>query len=79
MAWWLNANTAVSAVPASQLPAFKQSGLLLAIENLANASVDFFATGLSEQHAFIGILEADAVFIAPAGGLVFVPLKTTKP
>jgi len=75
MAWWLEASTAVSAVPASQLPAFKQTGLLLAVENLASATVELFATGLSEQHTFIGILESDAVFVAPAGGLVFVPFK----
>ncbi len=75
MAWWLNMNTAVSAVPASQLPALRQGGLFLAIENLANTTVEFVPTGLSEQHSFIGILEADAVFIAPGGGLVFVPVK----
>ena len=75
MAWWLNMNTAVSAVPASQQPTLKQTGLLLAVENLTNTAVTFFPTGLTEQHAFIGILEADAVFIAPGGGLVFVPIK----
>jgi hypothetical protein len=76
MAWWLNKNTAVSAVPATQLPTLKQSGLLLAIENLGSNTVTFFPTGLSEQHTFIGILEAEAAFIVPDGGLVFVPIKT---
>jgi len=79
MAWWIDANTAVSAVPASQLPAYKQSGLLLAIENLTGSSVEVVATGLSEQHGFIGMLESDAVFIAPGGGLVFVPVPAGKP
>ena len=74
-AWWLNTNTAVSAVPASQLPALQQSGLLLAVENLTSGNVELFATGLSEQHTFIGMLESDAVFIAPGGGLVFRPVK----
>ena len=75
MAWWLNKNTAVCAVPATQLPALKLTGLLLAIENLTDTTVTFFPTGLSEQHTFIGLLESDAVFIAPSGGLVFVPVK----
>jgi hypothetical protein len=75
MAWWLNMNTSVSAVPASQLPALKQNGLLLAVENLANTTVNFVPTGLNEQYSFIGILESEATFIAPGGGLVFVPIK----
>jgi hypothetical protein len=76
MAWWLSNNTAVCAVPATQLPTLKQHGLLLAFESLANSTVTFFPTGLSEQHAFIGILDSDAAFIAPGGGLVFVPIKS---
>ena len=76
LAWWLNQNTAVAAVPASQVPALKQKGLLLALENLTDAKVTFYPTGLSEQHAFLGMLEAEAVFTAPGGGLVFVPVKT---
>ncbi len=76
IAWWLNKNISITAVPASQLPALKQSGLLLAMENLATSTVHFFPTGLSEQHTFIGIIESEAVFIAPAGGLVFIPINT---
>jgi hypothetical protein len=75
MAWWLNKNTAVLAVPASQLPTLRQTGLLLALENLDNKTLTFLPTGLSERHTFIGMLEAEAVFIAPGGGLVFVPVK----
>ena len=75
MAWWLNQNTAVSAVPASQLPALKQIGLLLAFENLTQTKVEFVPTGLSESHTFLGILDSDAVFMAPGGGLVFVTVK----
>jgi hypothetical protein len=75
VAWWLNKNMAVHAIPASQLPAMKQTGILLALENLSTSSVDFVATSLSEQHSFIGMLESEAVFIAPGGGLVFVTVK----
>ena len=75
LAWWLNKNTAVQAVPASQVPTLKQSGLLLAVENLSASTVEFVPTGLSEQYSFIGMLESEAVFIAPQGGLVYVPMK----
>jgi hypothetical protein len=51
------------------------NGLLLAMENLSTSTVEFVPTGLSEQHAFIGMLDSDAAFIAPGGGLVFVQLK----
>ncbi|HNX30395.1 MAG TPA: hypothetical protein PKM35_02220 [Holophaga sp.] len=73
--WWLNKNMAVSAVPASQMPTLQQSGLLLAIENLTAGTLELLSTGLSEQHTFIGLLESEAVFIAPGGGLVFLPLQ----
>jgi hypothetical protein len=75
LAWWLNKNTAVQAVPASQVPTLKMTGLLLAMENLSSSTVEFVPTGLSEQNTFIGVLDSDAAFIAPEGGLVFVHLK----
>lgn len=75
MAWWLNRNMAVHAIPASQLPNLKQTGMLLAVENLGASTLDFLATGLSEQHSFLGLIESEAVFMAPGGGLVFVTLK----
>ena len=73
--WWLNRNMAVHAIPASQLPSLKQTGMLLAVENLGASTVEFLATGLSEQHSFIGMLESEAVFMAPGGGLIFVTIK----
>ena len=74
-AWWLNKKTVVYAVPASQIPSLGLAGLLLARENLSTSTLDFFPTGLSEQHTFIGVVESEAVFIAPTGGLVFVPMR----
>jgi len=76
LAWWLNKDLAITAVPATQMPSLKRIGLLLAIENLVSTKVEFFPTGLNEQHTFIGVMESDAVFIVPGGGLVFVPVKT---
>ncbi len=75
MAWWLNKNTVVSVVPASQVPSLRKVGLLLAVENLAKATVEFQVTGLSEQHNFIGMIESEAIFIAPGGGLVNIPVR----
>ena len=76
MAWWLSKNIAVSAVPASQLSSLKPGSLYLALENLSTNIIEFLPTGLSEQHTFIGMLESEAVFIVPGGGLAFVPVKT---
>lgn len=72
--WWLDHNTAFQAIPASQVPALKLVGLLLAKEDLTYSTVDFIPTGLTEQHTFAGIVDSDAVFIAPGGGMVFLPI-----
>ena len=74
MAWWLNKNTAFQAVPASQVPTLGMVGLLLAKEDFATSTMEFIPTGLSEKHFFIGIIDTDAAFIAPTGGLVFFPI-----
>jgi len=74
LAWWLDKHTAFQAVPASQVPALGMIGLLLAREDFSSAKVEFVPTGLSEQHQFLGMVDSDAAFLAPAGGLVFVPV-----
>lgn len=73
--WWLSKNTSISAVPASQLSSLDPGSLYLAVEDLNTSTIDFVPTGLSEKHAFIGMLDSEAVFIAPGGGLAFVPVK----
>jgi hypothetical protein len=72
--WWLDANQAVRALPASQVPSLGMVGLLLVRENITLRTVDFVPTGLSEEHSFVGMVGSDAVFIGPAGGLVFLPV-----
>ena len=74
MAWWLDSNIAVQAVAASSVPELGMVGLLLAREDFSTAKLAFLPTGLSEQHSFIGIIDSDAAFLAPTGGLVFVPI-----
>lgn len=76
MAWWLDKNIVIQALPASQVPSLAMVGLLLAQEDLTTATVALVPTGLSEKHAFIGIVDSDAAFIAPSGGLVFVPIHS---
>ncbi len=75
MVWWMGKNMAIQAVPASQVPAMSMVGLLLAQENFTTSTLEFIPTGLTEQHSFIGIIDSDAVFIPPTGGLVFFPIR----
>lgn len=75
IAWWLDHNTAFQAVAAAQVPSLGMVGLVLAKEDLTYSSVEFIPTGLSERHAFVGMVDSDAVFIAPGGGLVYFPVR----
>jgi hypothetical protein len=73
--WW-GTSSILAAVPASQAPFAKLPGLLLAKMKTTESSLEFLSTGLSEDHTFIGVsLESEAMFIAPNGGLVYVPIK----
>lgn len=73
--WWWGNNIAFSALPASTVPSLNQLGLLLARMNLSTSAVDFLPTGLTEDFTLVGILDNRAVFIAPNGGLVYIPVK----
>ena len=73
--WWLGTSFALAAVPASQAPSLKLEGLLLVKEDLAKHTATYLATGLSEDHALVGILENTIVFRSPAGGLAFITLE----
>lgn len=72
--WWLGHGTAFMGLPGSQIPASKISGLVLARLDLAKGALDFFPTGVTEDHVLTGVTETEAVLQAPKGGLVFVPL-----
>jgi len=62
-------------VPASTVPSLKQLGLLLARMDFSTSTLDFLPTGLTEEFTLVGILDSRAVFIAPNGGLVYIPVK----
>lgn len=75
LGWWLGKSVVMAAVPASQVPKEKKAGMLLARLDLAGGSLEFLPTGVTEDHKLLGVLEAEAVFMKPTGGLVFVPIR----
>jgi len=58
-----------SQVKACGAPASK--GLILARFDLAKGSLEWLPTPLAEGHRLVGLLDGEAVFIAPEGGLAF--------
>jgi hypothetical protein len=75
LGWWLGKAVVIAAVPASQVPSEKKNGLLLARLDLVAGNVEFLPTGVTEDYKFIGVVEAEALLMKPAGGLVFVPIR----
>ena len=76
LCFWYGKNIAFTALTPDQLPGGAQAtGLLLARMDLASSTMSLLATGLSPEHRFIGVSDKEAVFIAPQGGLVFVPVR----
>jgi len=53
----------------------ESKGLLLARFNLAKGTLDWLPTTLAEGHRLVGLLETEAVFLAPEGGLAFAPIR----
>lgn len=49
----------------------ESSGLLLARYDLAKGTMEWLPTSLAEGHLLVGLLEDEAVFLAPKGGLAF--------
>jgi hypothetical protein len=78
LALWPGKGVVFATVKASQVPAAKRGtlqGLVLARLDLANSTLEFLATGLDETHVLVGVLEADAVFANPRGGLLLVKVR----
>ncbi|HLP31264.1 MAG TPA: hypothetical protein VK150_07870 [Geothrix sp.] len=50
-------------------------GLLLARFDLGRGTLDWLTTGLAEGHRLVGLLDTEAVFLAPGGGLAFTPIR----
>ena len=75
LGWWLGKAVVMAAVPGSQVPSEKKTGLLLARLDLSTGSVEFLPTGVTEDHLLIGIIDSEAMLMKPGGGLVFVPVR----
>lgn len=73
--WGWGSDVAYNAVAASTLPGLGLQGLVLARMDGSASTVEFLPTNLSEDHVLVGVQEQQAIFIAPNGGLVFVPVK----
>jgi hypothetical protein len=78
LAVWVGKGVVFAALRASQLPAVQRGdfqGLVLARLDIARATLDFLPTGLDDSHVLVGLLDSDAVFASPRGGLLLVRIK----
>lgn len=78
LALWLGKGVVFATVQATQVPASARGtlqGLVLARLDLTSSTVEFLATGLDATHVLVGVLESDAVFANPGGGLLLVKVK----
>jgi hypothetical protein len=78
LALWAGKGLIFAAIKASQLPAAQRgslTGLALARIEFAKAQVEFLPTGLDESNLLVGVLDSDAVFVNPKGGLVLVKVR----
>ena len=78
LAIWPGKGVVFAAIRASQVPAALRpplQGLALARLDFAQARLEFLPTGLDEFHILVGVLDSDAVFVNPKGGLMLVKVK----
>jgi hypothetical protein len=52
----------------------ESTGLLIARFDLAKATLEWLPTSLAEGHRLVGLLDSEAVFLAPSGGLAYTPI-----
>jgi len=74
LAWWLDHNVAVAAIPAAQLPGRGLTGLVLARMDLGTHELTLLSTDADERSMLVGILDGSAVLRRPQGGLAFFPI-----
>lgn len=75
---WAGKGVVFAALTANQLPAAQRGtmeGIVLARLDITRSSLEFLATGLDPSHLLVGILESDAVFVNPRGGLMLAKIK----
>lgn len=75
---WSGKNVAFASLKATDLPAALRGmlqGQVLARIDLTSSAVEFLPTGLQEDHLLVGVLDGQAVFVNPKGGLLLVAVK----
>ncbi len=75
---WSGKNVAFAALRATDLPEAVRGDLqdqVLARIDLSSSNVTFLPTGLTSQFLLVGVLDGQAVFVNPKGGLMLVPVK----
>ena len=75
---WSGHNVAFASLMAADLPAEARGtlqGQVLARIDLTSSTVEFLPTGFTEEHLLVGVLDGNAVFVNPKGGLLLVPVK----
>lgn len=75
---WTGRNVAFAALQAEDLPVAARGtlqGEVLARMDLANGGVTFLPTGLADGTLLVGVLDGNAVFVNPKGGLLQVAIK----
>jgi hypothetical protein len=78
LALWPGKGVVFASVKASQVPAAERGtlqDLVLVRLDLTQATLAFLPTGLDETHILLGVLDSDAVFVNPKGGLLLVKIK----
>jgi hypothetical protein len=78
LAIWAGKGVIFAAVKAAQVPAPLRAtlqGLVLARLDIAQSRLEFLPTGLDESHVLVGVLDSDAIFVNPKGGLMVVRIK----
>jgi hypothetical protein len=53
----------------------ESKGLVLARFDLLNGALEWLPTPLAEGHRLVGLLDHEAVFLAPGGGLAYAPIR----
>jgi hypothetical protein len=74
---WAGKDVLFSVFTPSQLKscnAPESKGLVLARFDLLNGALEWLPTPLPEGHRLVGLLDREAVFLAPGGGLAYAPI-----
>lgn len=75
---WAGKDVLFSAFNGAQLKGSgspEAKGVVLARFDLAKGTLDWIPTGLTEGHRLVGLLEHEAVFLNPEGGLSYAPVR----